>query len=150
MAGRRSVEERFWEKVAKSDGCWIWQGARSKAGYGQIWDGARVVYAHRMSCEMASGPVPSGMEVCHHCDNPACVRPDHLFVGTHAENFADASRKGRVSTAAGEGNPRAKLTNAQVEAIRHDPRTNRAIGRDYGVSNRHVSAIKRGEVRRET
>lgn len=149
MAAARPIKERFWEKVAKGEGCWLWTAARSKAGYGQIGQGNRVLYAHRLSAEWAHGPIPAGSEVCHSCDNPACVRPDHLFYGTHADNGADAASKRRMRPPRGEASPKAKLTEEQVAAIRGDARTTRAIGRDYGISNRHVSAIKRGEVWRD-
>lgn len=149
MPAARPLKDRFWEKVAKGDGCWLWLGARSKAGYGQIGLGRKVLYAHRLSAEWVHGPIPAGTEVCHKCDAPACVNPDHLFLGTHADNGADAASKGRMRPPRGEASPKAKLTAEQVVAIRRDTRTTRAIGRDYGVSNRHVSAIKRGEAWRD-
>lgn len=97
---------RFWENVRKSDGCWEWTAYRTTAksqrhrgavGYGRFmvtW--RRVILAHRYSWELHNGLVPDGMVVCHHCDNPACVRPDHLFVGTQKDNIQDMLKKGRA------------------------------------------------------
>lgn len=99
MRGRQEpIEARFWQFVDKSGDCWVWTGARNKAGYGRFGQGGdtRMVYAHRASYELHYGPVPTGMFVCHTCDNPSCVRPDHLFVGTRGDNMRDAHQKGRV------------------------------------------------------
>jgi hypothetical protein len=95
----RPLEDRFWEKVRKGPDCWVWVGAVSAPGqHGRIWvaEERRKVIASRVSWTMHNGPIPDGMEVCHRCDNPPCVRPDHLFLGTHRANMRDASDKGRA------------------------------------------------------
>jgi hypothetical protein len=87
---------KFWALVKKGDGCWLWQGAISELGYGYRGGGRNFIQAHCYSWEQANGPIPPGMFVCHDCDNPPCVRPDHLFLGTSADNNRDRHAKGRT------------------------------------------------------
>jgi hypothetical protein len=126
----RPLAERFWEKVLKADGCWEWTGCRGgKATSGKHYGGlsvrGRMVKAHRISYELHYGDVPDGLCVLHRCDNPGCVRPDHLWVGTRSDNARDAVRKGRDTATArpeciprGEKRPNAKLTAEKVVEIR--------------------------------
>lgn len=97
---RASLAQRFWLKVMKTDGdqCWLWTGAKDSKGYGNISLGGRGAgyrKSSRVAWELVNGPAPEGMAVCHKCDNPSCVRPDRLFLGTQRENLADMRRKGR-------------------------------------------------------
>lgn len=96
----KPISERFWEKVDKSGDCWLWTAALSPEGYGTLSVGGRgegMVSAHRVSWQLAFGPIPVDKEVCHHCDVRPCVRPDHLFLGTRKDNMIDCSNKGRTS-----------------------------------------------------
>lgn len=138
-------ESRFWSHVKKSEGCWIWTAGTNRGGYGKFSvhheDGTT---AHRFSWELHNGSIPDGLMVLHSCDNPPCVRPDHLFIGTHMDNCEDAVKKGR--TLSGERNPSAILTVEQVLAIRlENPGGKRLeeIGADYGVAISTVYAAKR-------
>src|SRR6266853_3758788 len=94
---RRSITERFWEKVDTTGDCWLWTASKTEFGYGQFGTarGKPSTTAHRVSWELHFGPIPDGMFVCHHCDTPPCVKPDHLFLGTHEQNQLDMLLKGR-------------------------------------------------------
>ena len=125
-------------------GCWVWMANRGLKGYGYTCDNGKTRTAHRTSYDTFVGPIPEGMHVLHRCDNPPCVNPEHLFLGSNTDNNNDKVAKGRARGAMGERNTKAKLTWAQVEAIRADPRSQSTIGRAYGVTQSAVSAIKRG------
>lgn len=97
-----SHSSNFWRHVRKDDvGCWEWTGNRNSLGYGRVsrrLNGKlKSFYAHRVSFQLSFGPIPEGLEVCHKCDNPCCVRPDHLWLGTQAENNRDRHLKGRTA-----------------------------------------------------
>lgn len=145
---RVPLEQRFWAKVEKAepDDCWEWQGARLPAGYGHIYAGDQargMLKAHRVAWELAFGPVPEGMCVCHACDFPPCVNARHLFLGTHGDNTRDAAAKGRMSLGARNGN--SKLIEQEVLEIRGRYAlggiTQTELGRQYGVSQDMVSLI---------
>jgi hypothetical protein len=108
-------DEKFWSFVDKTEDCWLWIGQRT-GNYGTLKRSRKTVYAHRYSWELANGAIPPAMFICHHCDNPPCVRPDHLFAGTHAENMADMRSKHRQQRGSKAYN--AKLTEALATEIR--------------------------------
>jgi hypothetical protein len=145
---REPAAERFQRFIAKSDGCWIWTGGRDQKGYG-CFAGRK---AHRWSWELHNGPIPPGMLACHHCDNPPCVNPAHLFLGTAKDNSADMVAKGRVKRPClgkkGADGHNAKLTDDDVREIRRLSAlglSTRKIGHRFGVSKFPVSEILRGK-----
>lgn len=150
-------ETHFWTKVRKTDSCWEWTAARGwnngvpNSGYGQYNVHRKGVYAHRYAWEITNGPIPEKTLVLHKCDNPICVRPDHLFLGTHNDNMADMTMKGRRSRVGSPGlsNPRAKLTKEQADAIRlkhlYFQKTQHELAREYGVCQTTISRVTRGE-----
>ena len=146
----KTTEERFIDKYEIMDtGCWEWTGSKLPKGYGLLGmkdpDGKwRPKGAHRISYILYKGPIPEGMEVCHECDNPSCVNPNHLWLGTGKQNAEDMVEKGRSTK--GERNPSSKLTVEQVEAIKIDTRVHDQIAPDYGVSRSLISQIKRGVI----
>ena len=143
--------ERFWSKVDRSDPgeCWIWRGRLTPRGYGDFricHDGvAKTLRANRVAWEMEFGEIPGGMVICHTCDTPSCCNPSHFFIGTHAENQADKTRKGRQARGSGHGTSR--LSEEQVLWIRNRIGRGekiRPLAREFGVSQRTVQRIHRG------
>lgn len=148
----RPVADRFWEKVDKSADCWVWTAATRAFGYGMfvVKKGSSPVSAHRLAYEMEIGPITRDMQVLHRCDNPACVRPAHLFLGTQADNIRDMQAKGRWKyrprNQSGERNPNSVLSDAEVAAMLADlARGGRpvSVARKYGIEYRTLWAIRR-------
>lgn len=144
-----NTEADFWRHVERGDGCWVWHGGRNARGYGRISFDRKSRLAHRLAWVFTNGPILDGLCVCHHCDNPCCVNPEHLFLGTQADNSADMARKGRGRSRPprGSANHMAKLVESDVIEIRRLLALGIAqtwIGPVYGVTNCAVSLIASG------
>ncbi len=147
---RNRVEARFWNKVTVPDNdeaCWEWLGNRLPYGYGHIKIEGKQIKAHRWSYEYINGPIPNGLLVLHRCDNPPCVRPDHLFLGTHSDNILDALAKGRLDPVK-MGLHNAKLSEHDVIEIRNlfasTIATRTQLAERYGVTRTTIEYVTKG------
>lgn len=158
MAGEHSawtekLINRFWSYVAKADGCWLWQSGTFDNGYGRFRHGLRQRRAHRCSYELTHGPIPEDQVVRHKCDTPLCCNPDHLELGTPADNVRDRDERGRTSrdhypVLPGALNPSAKLTAEQVAVLRRkrsEGATLKALATEFQISKSQAGNIARGE-----
>lgn len=162
---KKTTLERIMSRVDTSSGCWEWTGTRLPAGYGRISVNGRHTYVHRLMWDLTHGAIPNGMFVCHQCDNPRCVNPDHLFVATQKDNLADMRTKERhpwhgkrgdesllrqrpECILRGENNSMAKLSNIQVREMRRlfmtGTQTQRQLSRMFRINEGTVSLIVRG------
>jgi len=148
-----SIPERLANGLdaAPINGCWIWKRTHNGYGYGTLTVKGKSNYAHRLAYVFSKGPISPGMHVCHRCDNPGCINPDHLFLGTPSDNMKDCYQKGRSKirpvSFKGEQNPGSKLTKAQIAQIRtllDDGVTQRLIADSFKISQAQVSNINRG------
>ena len=146
----QTTEERLMAKIdRKANGCWEWQGCLrgSKTHkYGVLCHQGKQDGAHRVSFRLFKGEIPEGMNVCHSCDNPRCVNPDHLFIGSDSANMSDMTAKGRHPYPLGETHHRAKLTNDAVRAIRASAQSHNQLARAYGVTKRTIINVRQRKV----
>lgn len=136
--------DRFWARIKKTDTCWLWQGGL-RSGYGQAFIRGKNTPSNRAAWMIQFGAIQAGMCVLHRCDVPACVRPDHLFLGTQLENIEDMKRKGRA--AKGERSGPAKLTTPQVVVIKREIQrgvSDRALAAMFGVTYFTIRNIRLG------
>lgn len=129
----------IWERIRRSykvcpvTGCFNWIRDRSMAGYGRISYLSKRIYAHRLVWTLHNGPIPRHLHVCHHCDNPRCVNPDHLFLGTNHDNIKDKQIKGRAAK---------KLTHQEIIEIRNDPRSSAQVAKSFKIDASMVRLIR--------
>lgn len=137
--------------VVHTSGCWVWIKSRNNKGYGVTSFGNLKQYAHRASYSHFVGKIPKGVEVCHRCDNPACINPDHLFLGTHADNMRDSVAKGRARNQVmhGTDHPMALLTAKDVKYIRSSHRSMKSMAEELGVAYSVVYDCRNGRTYRE-
>lgn len=140
---RQITVNRFWARFTENgpNDCWPWMGSKWHFGHGRLYSFGLDFRAHRLSYELFEGDIPAGLCVCHHCDNPGCVNPNHLYLGDKTQNTADRDRRGRTSK--GERHYAARLSAEDVRAIRAEyaPGRGAQLARRYGVSAEHVMAI---------
>lgn len=147
----QSIEERFWKYVKKTDSCWLWTGGCRVGRYGGLGRGPRgtgVVSAHRLSYEINVGPIPTGAVIMHTCDNPLCVNPEHLRVGTQRDNMLDMVAKGRIGKTGPKPGTGAKnkLTLREAEIVREKYGagvSQQKLAAEYGIGQATVSRIIR-------
>jgi hypothetical protein len=157
MTHPKFTVEGFWARVDRSageEGCWLWTGGLNHHGYGTIKIHGKTTRAHRLAWELTYSPIPEGMCVCHHCDNPSCVRPDHLFLGTQMDNIQDRHTKGRGSGGVllGPDHPQCRVSDDDVRVIRRlfhqDHVAAKDIAARFAIQPGHVWDIAAGRKRK--
>ncbi len=165
-AGSRlsNIDKRILSRLDTTGYCWLWTGKLDARGRGRVWRNGKIEIHHRAVWSILRGPIPDGAKLCHHCDNPTCANPDHIYVGTQKTNVADmmargrhwttlqperarevAYRNGKANThSRGVGNPKAKLDEQQVGVIAKSDKPTRLLAKQYGVHMTTIQRIRRG------
>jgi hypothetical protein len=156
MPAARPVIDRIMDKISiQAGGCWEWTGSTNNKGYAWVHFKGKTSLAHRLMYESRNGPIEGGLFCCHHCDNPKCVNPDHLFLGTNGDNMRDCAAKGRTrpSGVSGESHPMRKLTSSQVVEIRAKYSaglgTKAVLATEYRISQTTCGRIISGRIWRD-
>jgi hypothetical protein len=140
----RNDKDRILSNIAidPTTDCWVWCACKDRAGYGYSNTKGRTIRAHRLSYILFNGEITSNLFVCHKCDNPSCVNPKHLWLGTMQDNLKDRDKKQRTAKGCGAGN--VKLNESLVKEIRKETASNPEVGRKYAVSASAISCIRGG------
>lgn len=153
---KKSIDYRLWERVVKTEYCWNWTGARTPRGYGKIYFSGKCVYVHRLSYEFTYGVFSKELDVLHRCDNPPCVNPNHLFLGTAKDNSQDMMIKGRhrIIPLVGERNGNSIMLEEEVIQLLRvsrdyedagERKINEKLSKIFGISKVHVKQIRRNK-----
>ena len=141
---KESSENRFWKFVSKTENCWDWTGSKANYGYGQLSINGKPVRANRYSWILHNGEIPTGLMICHKCDNPSCVNPEHLFLGDQTANMQDMISKKRQKISKGCEKSSCKLNETQVKNIRHlykNPFSARELAEKFQISKQNIYDI---------
>jgi len=144
----KTPKERLLSRIEKQDsGCWKWIGTKNKKGYGMMVYKGRIHASHRVSWQEFYGEIPEGMLICHKCDNPSCVNPDHLFVGSNQDNMDDMKQKGRASKSKDKQKSRRKISREKeleiIERYKTSNVTQKSLANEFGIALNHVRRLTR-------
>jgi hypothetical protein len=146
-----NTPENFWSQVDKNgpNGCWLWTGQVNEDGYGRVKWKCKSVAVHRLACELSGKPIPENLRGLHHCDNPPCCNPDHIYPGTQFDNMRDRKVRGRDYDKHGEGNPNAKLNYQKAQHIRElyasGLHTHLSLSKEFSVSANTINSVLTGK-----
>jgi hypothetical protein len=145
----KTIAERFMEHVNKTPSCWIWTASTDRDGYGHMWVDGKLIPTHRLAYLLFVGDIQNNFYVLHSCDNPICVNPNHLFLGSQTDNMQDMIKKNRIPPRSGENNGRSKITQKQAVEIKEKYSTGKftqaQLSDEYGISKSAIAYITRCE-----